>query len=127
MTERRAEEAEVKSKVKRKKHIRRQPSLPPKAEELPTGKQPYRVLIALLTFTIAFIALDVASYARKSATWDEPVHVTAGYAALARHDYRVDPEHPPFLRIWAALPFSYSTGSSSTRRSLTIPAQPGGP
>ena len=104
MTERRAEEAEVKSKVRRQKQIRRQPSLPPKAEEPPTSKQSYRILITLLTFTIVFIALDVVSYSRKSATWDEPVHVTAGYAALVRHDYRVDPEHPPFLRIWAALP-----------------------
>ncbi len=94
----------MKSKVRRQKHIRRQPSLPPKAEEPPTSKQSYRILITLLTFTIVFIALDVVSYSRKSATWDEPVHVTAGYAALARHDYRVDPEHPPFLRIWAALP-----------------------
>ena len=37
-------------------------------------------------------------------TWDESVHLASGYAALSAGDYRVDPTHPPFLRIWAALP-----------------------
>jgi hypothetical protein len=58
----------------------------------------------LLTFATVFVALDVVSYTQASATWDEPIHVTSGYVALARHDYRIDPEHPPFLRMWAALP-----------------------
>jgi Dolichyl-phosphate-mannose-protein mannosyltransferase len=63
-----------------------------------------RTAIVLSLFAIVFIALGVASYTQKSATWDEPQHVTAGYIALTRHDYRTDPEHPPFLRMWAALP-----------------------
>jgi len=61
------------------------------------------VAAALAVFTIAFGALRVASYVRKSATWDEPVHLVAGYAAL-RGDDRVDPSHPPLMRMWAALP-----------------------
>jgi hypothetical protein len=28
----------------------------------------------------------------------------AGYAALAAGDFRVEPEHPPLIRLWAALP-----------------------
>lgn len=58
----------------------------------------------LVTFALAFTALELNAYTQKSATWDEPIHLTAGYAALAQHDYRVDPSHPPFLRMWAALP-----------------------
>jgi tetratricopeptide (TPR) repeat protein len=46
----------------------------------------------------------VASLAQKSATWDEPIHLTAGYLALSAGDHRVDPSHPPLLRMWAALP-----------------------
>ena len=44
-------------------------------------------------------------HARKSATVDEPQHLTAvASTALRLRDYRIDPEHPPFLRLWAALP-----------------------
>jgi len=67
--------------------------------------QPWaRTAIVLSLFAVIFVALSVASYTEKSATWDEPQHVTTGYLALKRHDYRTDPEHPPFLRMWAALP-----------------------
>lgn len=63
-----------------------------------------RTTIVLCAFTVAFAALTVGSYSQKSATVDEPQHLTAGYVALRLHDYRIDPEHPPFLRMWAALP-----------------------
>ncbi|MGA2138027.1 MAG: hypothetical protein ABSH14_04115, partial [Verrucomicrobiia bacterium] len=63
-----------------------------------------RTSIVLCAFAAAFVALTVGSYTQKSATVDEPQHLTAGYTALRLHDYRVDPEHPPFLRLWAAAP-----------------------
>lgn len=46
----------------------------------------------------------IAGYWNTSATWDEPIHLTAGYVALTSRDFRVDPSHPPLLRMWAALP-----------------------
>jgi len=64
----------------------------------------HRVAIGLLVFAAIFITLTVSSYVRESATWDEPQHIVAGYSALKFHDYRTDPEHPPFIRMWAALP-----------------------
>ena len=63
-----------------------------------------RTTLALCVFAAVFIALTVGSYTRESATVDEPQHLTAGYTALRLRDYRIDPEHPPFLRLWAALP-----------------------
>ena len=63
-----------------------------------------RSAISLLVFAAVFITLTVSSYTRESATWDEPQHVVTGYSALRFHDYRIDPEHPPFIRMWAALP-----------------------
>ena len=62
-----------------------------------------RNAVVLLIFAAAFITLTVSSYVQKSATADEPTHLTAGYTALKLGDYRIDPEHPPFLRMWAAL------------------------
>jgi Dolichyl-phosphate-mannose-protein mannosyltransferase len=63
-----------------------------------------RSAVSLLVFAAVFVKLTVSSYTRESATWDEPQHVVTGYSALRFHDYRTDPEHPPFLRMWAALP-----------------------
>lgn len=63
-----------------------------------------RAAIALSVFAAAFIALTVSSYTQKSATVDEPQHLTSGYASLKLGDYRLDPDHPPFLRMWAAAP-----------------------
>ena len=63
-----------------------------------------RDALAVITFVIVFAALGWNSARRMSATWDEPGHIAAGYAALARGDYRLDIEHPPLARMWSALP-----------------------
>jgi hypothetical protein len=60
--------------------------------------------IPLLAFGLIFAFLTVSSYVRKSATWDEPQQLVSGYAGLKLGHYRLDPEHPPFARMWAALP-----------------------
>jgi hypothetical protein len=66
--------------------------------------EPRRAAVLLAGFAVLFTLISVGTYTRKSATWDEPQHLTSGYMILRAHDYRIDPEHPPFLRIWAALP-----------------------
>ncbi len=65
---------------------------------------PRSTAVVLAVFLVAYFGLRAGSYSVRSATYDEPIHLVAGYAALARHDYRMDPTHPPFLRMWAALP-----------------------
>ena len=89
--------------ARRKRRVR-QEATPTEASPVHARPRRFAVVAALLTFAVVFSALSVVGYSKKSATWDEPIHLTAGYAALARHDYRVDPTHPPFLRMWAALP-----------------------
>lgn len=44
------------------------------------------------------------SATRRAAAWDEPIHIMSGYAAIAHQEYRIDPSHPPFARLWASLP-----------------------
>jgi hypothetical protein len=39
-----------------------------------------------------------------SATFDEMAHLPAGYSYLRWNDYRLNPEHPPLIKKWAALP-----------------------
>jgi hypothetical protein len=60
--------------------------------------------IILTVFALAFVTISLSSYTQKSATYDEPKHLTVGYAALAFREYRLDLETPPLLRMWAALP-----------------------
>ena len=58
----------------------------------------------LVTFAVVFTLLRVHAHTQKSSTFDEPVHLAAGYAALAYGDHRLDPSHPPFMRMWTAVP-----------------------
>lgn len=60
--------------------------------------------IVITAFLLAYFALQIASYTQRSAAYDEPMHLAAGYAALAQRDHRVDATHPPLVRMWAALP-----------------------
>jgi 4-amino-4-deoxy-L-arabinose transferase-like glycosyltransferase len=62
------------------------------------------VAAVLAVFVLLYSVLQINSYTRRSATWDEPMHLTAGYVALTESDYRVDTTHPPLLRMWSALP-----------------------
>jgi hypothetical protein len=70
---------------------------------------PRRIQIAcvLALFALSFSLLQWVGYRQKSATFDEPIHLAAGYAALAKGDYRFEATHPPFMRMWAALPLLF--------------------
>jgi 4-amino-4-deoxy-L-arabinose transferase-like glycosyltransferase len=50
----------------------------------------------------AIVQIRLASL--DSATTDEGVHLSAGYTYLTRGDFRFNPEHPPLVKILAALP-----------------------
>ena len=41
---------------------------------------------------------------REAPTNDELVHIPAGYHSLVRPDFRLNPEHPPLVKMWACLP-----------------------
>jgi len=60
--------------------------------------------LILAAFAVVFAGLAWYTIRQTSATWDEPMHLAAGHAALTSGDFRVDPSHPPLLRLWAALP-----------------------
>ena len=63
--------------------------------------------IILTIFALVFVTISLSSYTQKSATYDEPEHLTIGYAALARREYRLGYESPPFVRMWAAFPLMF--------------------
>ena len=58
-------------------------------------------MISLLTVQAAQMALVVH---RESLTFDEDDHIFAGYMMLHTGDYGLNPEHPPLVKMLAALP-----------------------
>jgi hypothetical protein len=70
------------------------PPVPPRAAA---------AILAVAAFA-AFIALALGDLLTSSPTSDETAHLAAGYSYLVAHDYRVNPEHPPLAKMFAALP-----------------------
>ena len=59
------------------------------------------LLFALLVFQLWFHAV------RMSATVDEGAHILAGHRHLQCGDFGINPEHPPLLKMLAALPLAF--------------------
>ncbi|HUJ70986.1 MAG TPA: glycosyltransferase family 39 protein [Verrucomicrobiae bacterium] len=76
-----------------------------------------RTSVVLILFATFFEILTIHSYTRLSATFDEPQHLVDGYTAWKLRDYRIDPEHPPGLRMWATLPLLVTPGIKLDTRS----------
>jgi hypothetical protein len=78
------------------------------------------IIVALFLCIFYVIALTAAI--QKSPTYDEPVHLFAGYAYLKWGDFRINPEHPPLAKVLAALPLLTldinTTGITKAQRDL---------
>ena len=59
-------------------------------------------------FCSAFAFLASRQIAGTSATFDETSHLPSGYSYLLWNDYRMNPEHPPLVKEFAALPLLWS-------------------
>jgi hypothetical protein len=60
--------------------------------------------LLLAVIAIAAGAIEVRSALGETQTWDEGIHISAGYAYLTRGDYSWNPEHPPLVKMVCALP-----------------------
>lgn len=67
-----------------------------------SGKTETYVIVVVLLAALA--CQCILSMLQKSATSDEVPHLTAGYAYLTRGDYRLNVEHPPLIKLMAAVP-----------------------
>lgn len=65
-----------------------------------------RLSAAVIAVCISLhVVLGMAALRRNAPTFDEPIHLAAGYSALSLRDYRVNTtEHPPFAEMWSAVP-----------------------
>lgn len=55
-------------------------------------------------FLALFALLATVSLLRDGVTFDETAHIAAGVSYLQKGDFRMNPEHPPLVKMWAALP-----------------------
>ena len=64
----------------------------------------YLSFVVVSYFAVVFSLICISSFLQKSPTVDEPIHLFSGYSYLKWGDFRANPEHPPFAKMWAALP-----------------------
>jgi Dolichyl-phosphate-mannose-protein mannosyltransferase len=55
-------------------------------------------------FLIVFLAQGVFFIGANSPTYDEAMHLAAGYSYLAKRDFRLEPQNPPLIKEFLALP-----------------------
>ena len=60
--------------------------------------------VVLAAGVALYVSLAVGSMRGKSATFDEAAHLPAGYTYLKLRDHRLNPEHPPLIKVLAAAP-----------------------
>ncbi len=61
----------------------------------------------LLLFYCLLITQATLSFSQKSGTFDEPTRFAAGYMYLTRGDYRLNPEHPPLIKLMVGIPLLF--------------------
>lgn len=67
--------------------------------------RPHAAACALLLLAVA--ANLYTAVLHKSITNDEIVHIPAGYYHLVAGDFHLNNEHPPLIKMWAALPLLF--------------------
>jgi hypothetical protein len=60
--------------------------------------------LAVVVLSLTFFAQGCWIIAAKSQTYDESVHIAAGYSHLATGRFHWNAEHPPLTKLIAALP-----------------------
>ena len=73
---------------------------------------------AVAASLLLILCLELALTARReSQTWDEGCHIFAGYSYWKNANFGINPEHPPLVKLLAALPLF--------RQTLRVPPHPG--
>ncbi|MEP7074748.1 MAG: glycosyltransferase family 39 protein [Acidobacteriota bacterium] len=58
---------------------------------------------ALASLLVAFVLLELSLLGRRSMMIDDVIHIPSGYSYLKTHDFRLNEEHPPFIKALSAI------------------------
>ena len=74
---------------------------PTRANMVRTVEIPSRVFHFVLLLLVGAAILRSAIATRlDSFTYDEPYHIAAGVSYITARDFRLNPEHPPLVKLW---------------------------
>lgn len=76
----------------------------------------YKIIIALAISFLLIISLKLAN--DDSLTFDEVAHIPAGYSYVSEFDYRLNPEHPPLIKIFSGIPLLFLNLNFETSQEL---------
>jgi hypothetical protein len=60
-------------------------------------------VVTLVVILAAFIILQLSLLGRRSMMVDDTIHIPSGYSYLKTHDFRLNEEHPPFIKALSAV------------------------
>ena len=66
--------------------------------------KPQTTIVTITCFLLLFLIQGIFFIRANSPTYDEAMHVAAGYSYLATGDFRIEPENPPLIKEILALP-----------------------
>jgi hypothetical protein len=66
--------------------------------------QPKTIAATIVFFSFLFITQGIFFIRANSPTYDEAMHIAAGYSYLATGDFRLEPQNPPLIKLFLALP-----------------------
>ncbi len=91
-----------------------------------TGKLRATALL-VCTLLITLFAINAwRAVSDKSATFDEVVHAPAAYSHLRYNDFRMNTEHPPLWKYWAAIPWLFDPPADDRLNDPEYATQPSG-
>ena len=71
--------------------------------------RPWVTITGVILLLLVLEGQLLYSVRRESLTWDEGDHIFAGYMSLKHKDFGLNPEHPPLVKLVAALPLQNMT------------------
>src|SRR5690242_9643202 len=63
--------------------------------------------VTLVVILAVFIVLQLSLLDRRSMMVDDTIHIPSGYSYLKTHDFRLNEEHPPFIKTLSAFGTEY--------------------
>ncbi len=64
--------------------------------------------IGIVAIIVVAVGLAYTSMRHLSVTYDEVAHIPAGYVYWETHDFRLNPQHPPLIKLLAAIPLLFT-------------------
>lgn len=80
---------------------------------------PKPIVAAAVVMILAHVALVVDGARRNGGVYDETVYPASGYAYWTTGDYRMNPEHPPLMKLWTGVAWLGADLKPTTRPGWT--------